>query len=623
MPKPGQKPSWKNQYEAPREFNYAAKDTRRVSFKQGRHGGKSDHPRNKDWGETIKWHLEEEDIDMGGSSGNYRNNRFNKFNGRGGKKGKRGGSPAPLAKKRLMEGATNWYRVSVAHGEKYEKAYLQKMFLDNLNPLPFVPIQWQVMGLNVVFFVEGYKTAEKILSLDRQVQLPNGFKLFVRVQPSSPNVDVTPEMKEKMKLVMGKRYDANLKSLNLTQFHADPDLQDMFCALFKPIVFNNVLDIIVENIPQLEALNLDKNNICIISFMKKVVKTLTSLSILHMKDNKIRDITQLDPLVGLPIVELVLDGNPVCEKFKERTTYISEVRKRFPKCIKLDGIDLPPPISFDIQDEMKFPETKQTFLCNAEGQTIVRQFLEQYYQLYDQESREPLAQAYHDQATLSLTMSYPYGYDKNKTTAWLNWYNTDNRNIMRVEALDRRVALLKQGKQAVCQFLNDMPKTKHDIHSFTVDLTLFTPVMISLTITGMFKELKSGHKIPPLRHFFRTLVIVPAGAGFCILNDALHVTNANVEQTRRAFKTPTPAPVAPPTHQSPMVNPVNAVIPDDLKQRMVAQTCQETGMNPEWSIKCLEETQWNQMRAVEAFRNSHAQGLVPPDAFIGGAAPPI
>lgn len=50
--------------------------------------------------------------------------------------------------------------------------------------------------------------------------------------------------------------------------------------------------------------------------------------------------------------------------------------------------------------------------------------------------------------------------------------------------------------------------------------------MLVLTVTGMYKELRSGHKVPPIRYFFRTLVIVPAGSGFCILNEELHVSNA-------------------------------------------------------------------------------------------------
>ncbi|XP_030753850.1 nuclear RNA export factor 1-like [Sitophilus oryzae] len=234
----------------------------------------------------------------------------------------------------------------------------------------------------------------------------------------------------------------------------------------------------------------------------------------------------------LPVIDLVLDGNPLCNKFRDKDTYISEVRKRFPKCIKLDGIDLPPPISFDISEETHLPDGQQTFLCNSEGEVIVRQFLEQYFQIYDTENRQPLLQAYHEHAVFSLTMAYPYGYGKEKNVSWLNWYNTDNRNILKLTDGDRRFKLLRQGHLSVVSYLQEMPQTKHDIHSFTVDLTIFTPHMISLTISGMYKELKSGHKIPPTRFFFRTLVIVPAGTGFCIANDLLHVSNATPDQAK-------------------------------------------------------------------------------------------
>lgn len=56
--------------------------------------------------------------------------------------------------------------------------------------------------------------------------------------------------------------------------------------------------------------------------------------------------------------------------------------------------------------------------------------------------------------------------------------------------------------------------------------------MMVLTVAGIFKELQSGHKVPPVRYFFRTLVIVPAGAGFCIANETLHITNATTEQVK-------------------------------------------------------------------------------------------
>lgn len=299
----------------------------------------------------------------------------------------------------------------------------------------------------------------------------------------------------------------------------------------------------------------------------------------------------------------------------------SEVRKRFPKCIKLDGIDLPPPISFDIVEEHHLPDRQQTFLCNSEGSSIVRQFLEQYFLIYDTDNRQPLLQAYHEQAVFSMTMAYPYGFGKEKNVSWLNWYATDNRNILRVQEPDRRYKLLKQGHVAVVSFLQEMPQTKHDIHSFTVDLTLFTPQMLCLTVSGMFRELKSSHKIPPTRYFFRTLVIVPAGSGFCIANEQLHISNATPNQAREAFKTPVPVaapPVATVSSPAAPVTPVAApIVPDNAtKQEMVQQMSTQSGMNLEWSMKCLEETQWDFPRATLVFQQLHSQGVIPPEAFI-------
>lgn len=106
----------------------------------------------------------------------------------------------------------------------------------------------------------------------------------------------------------------------------------------------------------------------------------------------------------------------------------------------------------------------------------MRHFLEQYFSIYDSKNRQPLLNAYHSEAMFSFTMAYPYGLGKDKNVAWLNWYQTDNRNILRVQDVERRCKLLKQGQLSVVSFLQDMPETKHDIHSFTVDLTLFTVI---------------------------------------------------------------------------------------------------------------------------------------------------
>lgn len=68
-----------------------------------------------------------------------------------------------------------------------------------------------------------------------------------------------------------------------------------------------------------------------------------------------------------------------------------------------DGVVLPPVIGFDVSDDLVLPPSKPSFLCNVEGQIIVKQFLEQYFALYDSDSRQPLLDAYHENAMFSLS----------------------------------------------------------------------------------------------------------------------------------------------------------------------------------------------------------------------------
>jgi nuclear RNA export factor len=74
-----------------------------------------------------------------------------------------------------------------------------------------------------------------------------------------------------------------------------------------------------------------------------------------------------------------------------------------------DGADLPAPILFDVNDDQQLPQNKGTYLCDGGGMTFVRQFLEQYYQMYDSDDREPLVNAYHNDAMFSITSTYPPG----------------------------------------------------------------------------------------------------------------------------------------------------------------------------------------------------------------------
>lgn len=603
------KPSWKNKYNE-HDIRAVNQQSNKNSFKN--RGGK--HIK-KDWSASIKAHLLDEDIDidMGsiGSSSTYTRGNKN-WKKRGNRSGYRN-----EGERKLFESPTNWYRVFLPYGNKYNKRELQQTIKDKLNPLPFAPIAWSINGSAVTFYIDDFKVAEKIFGMDRSFQMSDGFSFVVRVNGGAPNMDLNNDMKEKMKLCMAKRYNAVTKALDLTKFHSDPDLQDYFCALYKPVVMLGVIDIISENIPELEALNIQDNRIHVLTFLKEPIKKLRCLKILYIGNNKLRDISALDALVGLPLVELVLEGNPLCDKFKDTTVYISEVRSRFNKILRLDGKDLPPPIGFDISaEDHKLPTSLQTFLCNNEGGVIVRQFLQQYFELFDSENRQMLMQAYHQDALFSLTCHHTYGQKEKAQN--LHWYASDNRNLFRVMDPERRSKLLKQGNLAIIAYLKDMPRTAHDILGFSVDLTVFTPQMLVLTIQGMYKEVKSDHRNVPIRSFFRTLVIVPNGSGFCIANEVMHVSNATSEQARMFKATRVPvvpaAPIAP-VVPAPEVS-LNNSIDDSMKQQMVEAMATRSGMNIEWSSKCLQETGWDFERATLIFDQLQKAGQVPPEAFI-------
>lgn len=86
---------------------------RKVRFNNYFKPGKFDK-KNINWGESLRHHLEDEDIDMMASSSARARNLSRVGYGR---KGGRTGSPAPKdsgsKKRKLFEGPTNWYRVLV------------------------------------------------------------------------------------------------------------------------------------------------------------------------------------------------------------------------------------------------------------------------------------------------------------------------------------------------------------------------------------------------------------------------------------------------------------------------------------------------------------------------------
>ncbi|CRL06807.1 CLUMA_CG019592, isoform A [Clunio marinus] len=596
-------------------------EIKRVTFKTGRHINNRNINDNK-----LKAFLDDEDM-VGELTQGEGSQRLSGEFKRGGtnfrNRRNRKGSPIPGrhvgGSGKLIQHPMGWYQVTIQHGAKYEKNIVLKLLLDGVSPSIFIPNYFKAdMDTKLVnFFVDDYEVAQKIMRLDRKIELPDGFQIMIRVRGCVPQTKLDATVKERMKNAMVKRYNQATKALDLTKFHADPDLTETFCALSRPPIMSAAIDIIAENIPDLEALNLNDNKLNMLDHLKGIASKLSHLKILYLGNNKIFMLNSLDSLRGLPLVELFLDGNPFRKRVRDQANYVSELRKKFPKLLKLDGAELGPTIGFDVADEpsKQLPPWKAAYLCDPSGSELVQKFLEQYFILYDSDNRQQLLEAYHEQAIFSLTATNNQHYTPEEK---LHAYWKVGRNLHHPRGFDYRLHSIKRGKLNVVALLTELPPSRHDPQSFAVDLTVFTPQLVVLTVTGLFKERNSNPRQEYTRAFQRTMVIVPNNGGFCIKNELLHVNNASQSQARNAFKGPVATSPQMTSPSSLPTTPQQAVsAPDDAtKMQMIQAMSQQSNMNIEWSRKCLEETSWDFQRAIFVFSELFKQNKIPPEAFV-------
>ncbi|XP_012679838.2 nuclear RNA export factor 1-like isoform X2 [Clupea harengus] len=511
--------------------------------------------------------------------------------------GERGGGAAAGGKK-------GWFKIIIPYGKKYDKKWLLSA-LQNLCPVPFTPVKFSTEGHRAQFYIEDSSTANALQKISRKITDMEGYKVIVISNPCAPPLtDLKPEEMDSLKQCMSKRFDGSQQALDLNSIRTDPDLvsQNTDIILNRKHCMHAVLKIIEENIPELVSLNLGSNKLYKLDDMAELASKAPNLKILNLSHNELRSERELDKVKGLKLVELWLDHNPLCDYFKDQPNYISAIRERFPRLLKLDGHDLPPPIVFDVEAPTVIPPCKGSYFGSDDIKILILRFLQQYFSVYDSGDRQPLLDAYHDGASFSLSMPFSA---QNPARCSLGEYHKDSRNLKRLKDPTTRFRLLKHTRLNVVAFLNELPKTQHDTACFNVDVNTYTNTLLSFTVTGVFKEV-DGKSRDSVRAFSRVFIAVPAGnTGLCIVNDELFVRNATTEEIRRAFAAPAPTPSS---------SPVPTLTAP--QQEMLNTFSLKSGMNLEWSQKCLLDMEWDFDKAAHVFTQMKAQGKIPDVAFI-------
>uniref|UniRef100_A0A8C9ZDB8 Nuclear RNA export factor 1a n=1 Tax=Sander lucioperca TaxID=283035 RepID=A0A8C9ZDB8_SANLU len=472
---------------------------------------------------------------------------------------------------------SGWYKVTIPHGRKYDKKWLLTA-LQNICSVPYTPVQYHVDHNRVHFYVDDSSAANALHKCSHKITDTDGYKVCL-VHNGNIILIAAESLKSQC---MAKRFDGSQQALDLNNIRTDPDLvsQNIEVILNRKTNMEAVIKIIEENIPELTGLNLSNNRIHKLDELADLVTKAPNLKTINLSHNELKSDRELDKVKGLKLVELWLNRNPLCDLFKDQASYISAVRQRFPRLLKLDGHDLPPPIGFDVETPTTIPPCKVTcfVLCDLKCP---------YYEKI----------IFWDLGCYFVSLVLPHAYKlrrKKNIHAVLGEIRFLNVSCLQSPAM--RFRLLKHTRLNVVAFLNELPKTQHDIASFTVDVNTYTVRLFA--VDGKSRESTMA--------FSRVFITVPAGnSGVCIVNDQLFIRMATTEEIRRAFVAPAPTPSS---------SPVPTLTAP--QQEMLTAFSQKSGMNLEWSQKCLQDNEWDFTRAAQIFTQLKTDGKIPDVAFI-------
>ena len=70
------------------------------------------------------------------------------------------------------------------------------------------------------------------------------------------------------------------------------------------------------------GLNLGNNRMLSLSSVQDIVSRAPNVTSLNLSRNQVRAVEELDKLKGWQLTELVLDRNPLCDRFSNKTEYV-------------------------------------------------------------------------------------------------------------------------------------------------------------------------------------------------------------------------------------------------------------------------------------------------------------
>ncbi|NXW97573.1 NXF1 factor, partial [Larus smithsonianus] len=424
----------------------------------------------------------------------------------------------------------------IPYGKKYDKSWLLSS-IQNLCSVPFTPVEFHYDHNRAQFYVEDATTASALKQVSRKITDRDNYKVVIIINSSAPPQSLQNELKpeeiEQLKLCMSKRYDGSQRALDLKSLRVDPDLvsQSIDVVLNQRSCMLVVLRIIEDNIPEVRGGTLRRPR-QLDPWVPPTLLCPETGKIPHGRNN----LRQAQPCSG---------QTPPPRRGRRGEAFASHRPAAGPRGSLRAG----PP--------RRTPGRAHAGPQRGRGSRLrMRPYL--------QPNRAPGAGGEWHEGEEALprgspppppkkTLLYPspccslrFPPPQHPSTQGLRSYKTAGSCQGFVPRTAMRFKLLKHTRLNVVAFLNELPKTQHDINSFVVDICAQTNTLLCFAVHGIFKEV-DGKSRDSVRAFTRMFIAVPAGnTGLCIVNDELFVRNATTEEIRKAFLMPAPTPSSSP-----------------------------------------------------------------------------
>lgn len=424
-----------------------------------------------------------------------------------------------------------WTQVMVHHGNAFTWEEILDEIIPSLNNNPFFPCYYKRFDKHDEFYLyRNFDALSTMMMNNLEYDVPGKKKLTLSFRMNAAKFnDGQVDWFRKIRYVLTKRIQNNILELN--DFVNDPEFEKLTICMGLKSTLEFILENVKKQNSQIVRINACRNGIKNLDGLQGLTLTYYGkLQTLDLRENKISDLAGVN--LTSSIKELMLDGNPICEKFSSPREYIAIARKFFTELEWLDGYHL---------NQVLDLCTIQNYLVTRDAYTIAEEFVKTFFPIYDSFERHRLLDIY-DEKSL-FTLSVHYEVDKNQLANQdsnifhrIQKYTKLSRNISTTSDMTRASNNVMCGNTIIRKVFDELPKTNHDFTTFCIDVPQSDSRMTIITVSGIYSE--SGGSLNEsalLLGFVRTFILRPGNNNtYTISNDQVFIHNPSQTQKEKA-----------------------------------------------------------------------------------------